>query len=504
MNRTDALQQLQGFREPWDILVIGGGATGLGTALDAAARGYRTALVEQGDFAQATSSRSTKLIHGGVRYLRQGNIPLVRDSLRERGRLLRNAPQLVHKLAFVVPAYAWSDRPFYGVGLKLYDLLAGQLGLGATRLLSRAETLAHAPTLEPAGLRGGVLYWDAQFDDARLALALAQTLVARGGVAANYVRVESLLKANGRVCGARAREVETGAEFELRARVVVNATGVFTDAVRRMDEAGTRGLIAASQGAHIVLPKCFLPGDSAVMVPKTDDGRVLFAIPWRARVLVGTTDTPMAETPLEPRPLAAEIEFLLAHAGKYLARKPQAGDILSAWAGLRPLVRGGATGATSKLSRDHALVVSPAGLVTITGGKWTTYRHMAEDAVDRAAQVGGLPGRPCLTQSLPLGNPGESLLASLEQEDAAWKAPLHPHLPYRLSEVVRAARHEMARTVEDVLSRRTRALLLDARASVEVAPRVASLVAQELGRDAQWEARQVAQFRALAFSYLPS
>ena len=504
MNRAVALRRLRDTRETWDVLVIGGGATGLGTALDAAARGHRTALLEQSDFAQATSSRSTKLIHGGVRYLRQGHLPLVRESLRERGRLLANAPHLVHKLPFIVPAYQWSDRAFYGIGLKLYDALAGRLGLGATQVLTRAETLAHAPTLATAGLRGGVLYWDAQFDDARLAIALAQTLAARGGVAANYVRVESLLKEHGRIAGVRARDVESGDEFELRARVVVNATGVFTDAIRRLDDTAAPRMIAASQGAHIVLPRAFLPGDTAVMVPKTADGRVLFAIPWHDRVLVGTTDTPVTETPLEPRPLAAELEFLLAHAGEYLSARPQASDILSTWAGLRPLVSSGAGGATSKLSRDHALVVSPSGLVTITGGKWTTYRRMAEDAVDRAVQVGGLALRPSVTHELALDDFTAAHRAALEQENAALRAPLHPRLPYHLSDVVCAARHEMARTVEDVLSRRTRALLLDARGSMEAAPTVAALLTKELGRDASWEAQQVAAFTALARGYMPS
>ena len=484
------------------MLVIGGGATGLGTALDASSRGYRTLLVEQRDFANATSSRSTKLIHGGVRYLRQGNLHLVRDSLRERGLLLQNSPHLVHKLPFVVPCYAWSDRPFYGIGLKLYDSLAGSLGLGSTELLSREETLSRLPGIEPLGLRGGVLYWDAQFDDARLAIALAQAVFAHGGVAVNYLRVESLLKENGRVCGALVRDTEIGEQFLVKARVVVNATGVFTDAVRRMDAESAPRMIAASQGAHIVLPKSFMAGDAAVMVPKTDDGRVLFAIPWLGRTLIGTTDTPVSETPLEPRPFAEEIEFLLEHAAKYLARKPAAGDILSAWAGLRPLVKAAGDWNTSKLSRDHSLVVSGSGLVTIAGGKWTTYRKMAEDTVDRAAEVGGLVKRLCVTSRLSL----------VESESGqADKTPAVTGLDQSLltsaatmESVVRdAVGHEMARSVEDVLSRRSRILLLDARGSADVAPKVAALMAKELGRDVKWEAGQVAAFKELARGYLP-
>ncbi len=484
------MQKLRDSREPWDVLVIGGGATGLGTALDAASRGHRTALLEQHDFAKATSSRSTKLIHGGVRYLRQGNLPLVRESLRERGLLLRNAPQLVHKLPFVVPCYTWNDKPFYGIGLKLYDALAGSLGLGQTQILSREETLARAPGVQPAGLRGGVLYWDAQFDDARLAIALAQAIFGHGGVAVNYMRVEKLLKQNDRVCGALARDAETNAEFEVRARVVVNATGAFTDALRRMDDANSRPMIAASQGAHIVLPREFLPHDVALMVPKTADDRVLFAIPWHGRVLVGTTDTPVNETPLEPRPLAAEIEFLLIHAAKHLAKKPAKSDILSTWAGLRPLVNGGSGKSTSQLSRDHALVVSDSGLVTVTGGKWTTYRKMAEDAVNKAAEVGGLPLRPCRTADLKLADAGIN-------DEANATSPSE-------NSVLHAVQHEMARTVEDVLARRTRALMLDTKASMQAAPQVAAVMARALGRDASWETEQVNMFAELARSYLPS
>ena len=479
------------------MLVIGGGATGLGTALDAASRGYRTVLLEQHDFAKATSSRSTKLIHGGVRYLRQGNLALVRDSLRERGLLLKNAAHLVHKLPFVVPCHAWSDKPFYGIGLKLYDALAGSLGLGDTELLSRDAALARVPGVRAEGLRGGVLYWDAQFDDTRLAIALAQGVFNHGGFALNYTRVESLLKtADGRVCGVAARDAESGPEFEVNARVVVNATGVFTDTMRRLDDAGAAPMIAASQGAHVVLPREFLPGDCALMVPKTDDGRVLFAIPWHGRVVVGTTDTPVNATPLEPRPLAVEVEFLLLHAAKYLAKAPTKHDVLSTWAGLRPLVKGGSGTATSRLSRDHTLVVSRSGLVTIAGGKWTTYRKMAQDTVDRTAEVGGLARRECVTAGLGLGECGVRSAECGMGESAFASA----------ASVETCVRHmvwnEMARTVEDVLSRRTRHLLLDARATVTLAPMVAAMMARELGRDSKWEAEQVTAFGELAAGYV--
>ncbi len=568
-----------GDGEPWDVLVIGGGATGLGTAVDAAARGYHTVLVEAHDFAKGTSSRSTKLVHGGLRYLRQGDIGLVIEALHERGLLLRNAPHLVHNLRFVVPNYEWWEGPFYGVGLKVYDLLAGRLGIGASRWLSRDETLAMLPTVEPAGLRGGVVYHDGQFDDARLAVTLARTLDDLGGAALNRMRVIALRKGDGGhraagdaghpaagdggrgshtgrtgdsgdgttgdshrsglITGAAVRDEETGEVFEVRARVVVNATGVFADAVRRLDDPAATPLIAPSQGVHLVLDRRFLPGDSAILVPHTDDGRVLFAVPWLGRVVVGTTDTPLTTAAGdEPRPLPEEIQFLLAHAGRYLTGHPRRQDVLSCFAGLRPLVAAGAghdqvhdaaAHGTAALSRDHVLRVSPSGLVTITGGKWTTYRRMGEDAVNAAAAIAGLPERPSPTAQLRLhgapagdaadvdagsGSGGTGAAAApspygtdapalerLAAERPAWAALLHPRLPYRAAEVIWAARHEMALSVEDVLSRRTRALLLDARASAEAAPQVAALLAAELGRDPAWAGSQVAAYRDLARGY---
>ena len=502
--------------EVWDILVVGGGATGLGTAVDAAARGYRTALVEGHDFAKGTSSRSTKLVHGGVRYLQQGNVSLVLEALRERGRLLRNAPHLVRDLAFVVPSYDWWEGPFYGAGLKLYDLLAGRMGLEPSRSLSREETLDRIPTLEPHGLRGGTVYQDAQFDDARLAVTLARTLADRGGVAVNYLKAVRLLKEEGLVRGAVVRDEETGAEAEVRARAVVNATGVFADELRRLDDPESPPILAPSQGIHLVLDRRFQPGASAILVPHTDDRRVLFAVPWLDRVIVGTTDTPVAERSLEPRPLPEEIELLLTHAARYLTQDPKPADVLSCFAGLRPLVRGRTAEKTAALSRDHTLLVSPSGLITITGGKWTTYRRMGEDAIDKAALVAGLDERPCPTADLRLHGYDEvsrpdaawaeygtdaPALARLASEQPGWDEPLHFNLPYRACEVVWAARHEMARTVEDVLARRTRALLLDARASADIAPAVAALLAAELGKDGAWQHRQVAEYRELARGY---
>ena len=512
MNRAEMLQRLRA--ESCEVLVIGGGATGLGAAVDAAARGYRTVLVEQGDFAQGTSSRSTKLIHGGIRYLQQGNVSLVRESLRERGRLLRNAPHRVHPLPFIVPNYAWWERAYFGTGLKLYDWLAGDLGLGASKHLSRAEALAQIPTLEAAGLRGGICYQDGQFDDARLAITLARTAANLNAVVVNYVKVVALLKENQRVCGAVVRDLETGDEIEVRARVVINATGVFTDELRRLDDAAAPTLLTLSQGAHLVLDKSFLPGECALMSPHTADGRVFFAIPWCHRTLIGTTETPVTTASLEPRALPAEIEFLLEHAGRHLARKPVVADVLSVFAGLRPLVKADSGKATSALSRSHRVIVSSSGLVTITGGKWTTYRRMAQDAVDRAESEAGLTARPSVTSRLPIHGRQEGIengpwsvygsdAVRLAGQEPSGDELLHPRLPYRVSQVAWAVRHEYARTVEDVLARRTRALLLDAAASMETAPRVARLMAVELGRDEGWQHRQASDFLSLARGYLP-
>ncbi len=516
MNRDEMVARLEA-PEYWDLIVIGGGATGLGTAVESAARGYRTLLLEQHDFGKATSSRSTKLVHGGVRYLQQGNVALVLEALKERGLLIRNAPHLVRHLPFIVPTYDWWEGPFYGVGLKLYDMLAGKLGLQPSKTLSREETLERLPTVEPEGLRGGVIYYDGQFDDARLAVNLAETAADLGAAVVNYVPVTALSKQDGLVTGVVARDLESGTDYRLNARVVVNATGVFTDVVRRMDEPGAQTIVQPSQGVHLVLDSSFLPGDSAVMVPHTDDGRVLFAVPWHGRVVVGTTDTPVDSVELEPRPLAEEIDYLLSYAARYLTRDPAPSDVLSVFAGLRPLVRAGEGKDTASLSRDHTLTISASGLVTITGGKWTTYRKMAEDTVDQAAVVAGLDERPSTTASLRLHGwlkvPGAEppldvygsdapAVGALLRERRGWDAPLEPRLPYLRGEAVWAARHEMARTVEDVLARRTRALLLDARASIAAAPSVAELLARELGRSRGWQRDQVAAYTELAKGYL--
>lgn len=503
MNRAQQIERLKAHREPWDMVIVGGGATGLGAALDAASRGHSVVLIEQHDFAKGTSSRSTKLVHGGVRYLQQGDIALVLEALRERGRLLHNAPHLAHTMAFVIPCYHWWEVPFYGVGLVLYDLLAGRLGLGKTRLLSAAGLMSRLPTVREEGLKGGVLYYDGQFDDARLAVAIARTAVAQGATVLNYMRCSGFVKQGDRIVGVRASDIETGEEHELRARVVMNATGIFVDALRHEDEPAAVPLVQPSQGVHLVLERQFLPGDTALLIPKTTDGRVLFAVPWNGHVIVGTTDTPVKEASLEPRALQEEIDLILANAARYLARPPTRADVLSVYAGLRPLAhRSSAVEHTAALSRRHVIEVSDSGLITITGGKWTTYRQMAEEVVARAEMGGGLSPQKCVTATLALDDRADIAIAALAAANPELAKVLHPRLPYHQADVIWAVREGMARTVEDVLARRTRALFLDAQASIEAAEDVAKLMAREMGWSVEQTAMQVQQYREFARGYL--
>ena len=514
----------------WDLVVIGGGATGVGVALDAAARGFSVVLLEAEDFAKGTSSRATKLVHGGVRYLAQGNISLVREALHERATLLANAPHLAQPLAFVMPSYRWWEREFYGIGLKMYDALAGSRGLGATEFLSSAQTRVLLPTVRTRGLSGGVKYWDGQFDDARLAVTLARTAVAQGAVVLNHCPVTSLVREGGRVMGVVARDSETGTRLTIRAKCVVNATGVWVDDLRNMDRdkgaAEKPGIVAPSQGVHLVVDRAFLPGTHALLVPKTEDGRVLFAVPWLGKTILGTTDTPRDDVVREPAPFKEEVEFILRESGRYLEKAPTRADVRSVWVGLRPLVKPGGADSdggdnTKQLSREHTVLVGRSGLVTVTGGKWTTYRAMAEDVLERCFERKLLPRKAKgVTAKLPLLGaskqkgvsmtqaPGEHLYGS--EAALLHKLPGAEHWLWRdaesgqgaLSEaMVRfAVRHEMARTVEDVLARRSRLLFLDAAEAARQAGAVAKILADELGAGFDAVASQ-RSFEALAKQY---
>ena len=518
-NRSEVITEIRNAAESWDILVIGGGATGLGTALDAASRGFRTLLLEQHDFGKGTSSRSTKLVHGGVRYLRQGDVSLVFEALKERGLMLQNAPHLVRNQSFLIPAYDWWEGPFYTVGLKVYDMMAGNLGLGPSRHISKEETVELIPTIEKSGLKGGIIYHDGQFDDARMLISLAQTCEDHEGMVANYIRVTELLKEKGLVSGVLAVDQDTGEEFRISAKAVVNATGVFADDILRMDDPEAGKMIRPSQGIHLVLNSKFLQGRHAIMVPQTSDGRVMFAVPWYDKVVVGTTDTLVDNISLEPKPLGEEIDFVLQTAGQYLAIDPSREDVLSVFAGLRPLAASGDDEkSTKEISRHHKVMVSVSGLISVIGGKWTTYRKMAEDAVDYAVMVGELPERKCHTYHLPVhGYEGATGLTAnplsvygqdrSQIEDIGHKTfgdnrYLSESLGIEKAQVIWAVREEMARTLEDVLARRTRALFLDAKESLRIAPEAAKIMANELGYKHHWVKTQLDRYDHLADRYL--
>ena len=520
--RAALLQRLAADTQ-YDIAIVGGGATGLGIALDAATRGLRVVLVESHDFAKGTSSRATKLLHGGVRYLAQGNISLVREALRERTTVLHNAPHLAQPLAFVVPAHTWWEAPFYGLGLTVYDLLAGKAGLGKTEFLNRTETLKALPQANPDALRGGVKYWDGQFNDARLAITLAKSAALAGALLVNYCKASNLTFDAGRVSGLVCEDTETGQAYTLRARCVINAAGVWVDALRQIDGDAnaddgrhpTRPMVAPSQGVHVVVDRKFLGSDHALMVPKTSDGRVLFAVPWLGKVILGTTDTPRHDLPREPDAFKDEVDFILREAARYLRPAPTRADIKSLWVGLRPLVKPPDDKGenTKALSREHTILVSRSGLVTVTGGKWTTYRAMADDVLQKCGQRRLLPTlAPARTTGLRLVGAESRVeaMVSLAQAEGLHSYGLEAagvlqmpgadrELAPGLTEaMVRyAARHEYARTVEDVLARRSRLLFLDAALAATVAPAVAQVLASETGQEPGLDA-----FLALAMHYL--
>lgn len=520
MNRAEMIDSVRGREKIWDFIIIGGGATGAGCAVDAASRGFSVLLLEQSDFGKATSSRSTKLVHGGVRYLAKGDIHLVREALKERGILLKNAPHLVKKIAFIVPVHNSSDKFLYGSGLKIYNFLSGKYGFGKSRILSKKETLEKLPNVKNENLKGGIVYFDGQFDDARLLIDLIKTAAEQTAAVLNYARVFGFSKdENGKISGVNFEDEISGENLSVKAKAVINATGAFCDSVRKLSDEQAEKIIEPSQGIHLVFDKKFLPGENALMIPKTSDGRVLFAIPWHDKVLVGTTDTPVERAELEPRALETEIEFILETAKSYLAQPPKREDILSVFAGIRPLVKSAKTANTAKLSRDHTIEIDRSNLLTITGGKWTTYRRMAEDAVNQAIKTASLTEKKCVTKNLKirgfLENPetfgalaiygaDAEEIQKLIDENADLAEKLHEDLSYRKAEIIWMIRNEMPQTIEDVLARRTRALPLNARAAIELAPQIAEIMADELKKDKSWIDAQVKQFKEIAENYLVS
>ena len=514
MNRKQQLDKLNNEKE-FDIVIIGGGATGLGCAVDAASRGYKTLLLEKYDFAKGTSSRSTKLVHGGVRYLAQGNIRLVREALLERGRLLQNAPHVCHTLSFVVPCYKWWQKWYYGIGLKMYEFLSGKLSLGKTKLLSQKEALHHLPDLSVHNLTGGILYFDGQFDDSRLAVNLARTAIDQGAVVINYCGVTGFIKDRSAITGVKAKDIN-GNEFDIKAKAVINATGVFADELVQLAEGHSEKTIAASQGIHLVVEKHFFKGSAGMMIPKTDDGRVLFAIPWHDKLLLGTTDTPIENITTEPKPLHEEIDFIIQHINRYTISEINYKDVKSVFVGLRPLAKLNKEKKTAIMPRDHVIKVLHSGLVHVTGGKWTTYRSMAEYAIDKAIQKAGLKFSSCKTKTLKIhgwtdnkidthlsvyGSDATTIKQMME-EDISLSEKIHSSYPYTLVEVKWVIQNEMAITIEDVLARRIRLLFLDAKAAMEAAPLVATMLASITGNDVEWQQDQLKQFNELAKNYL--
>lgn len=519
MLRTDILKKFEDQNQAtWDFVIIGGGATGLGTAIEATTRGYKTLLLEQSDFAKSTSSKSTKLIHGGVRYLAQGNIDLVKEACRERGLLLQNAPHLTKNISFIIPIYSWWDKLLYTIGLKFYDLLAGKLSLGKSLPIGKAETIKRLPTIKKEGLKGGVLYHDGQFDDSRLAINMAQTAMENGAITLNYAKVIDLKKdKNGKLNGLCFQNTENGKEYEVKAKVIINATGVFADDINKMDHGKDTKTISPSQGIHIMIDKKFCPSDSAIMIPKTSDGRVLFAVPWHDKIILGTTDMPVKEEALEPKPTEQEVNFILDTAKNYMNPAPEKKDILSVFAGLRPLAATEEGAKTKEVSRSHKIIISKSGLISIIGGKWTTYRKMGEDTVEKAEEIMKIAHKKSTTKHLKIhgykknidyqdpmyfyGTDKEKIL-DLSKKIENGEEVISKEQKIIKAQIIWAVRKEMAINIEDFLSRRTRLLLLNPKEALRIAPIVAEIMAKELGKDEAWQEKEIENFKNLTKIYL--
>ena len=515
MNRSNSLNALAKVNQ-WDVVIVGGGASGLGAAVDAAKRGYKTLLLEKNDFAKGTSSRSTKLVHGGVRYLQNGDISLVIEALKERGIMKRNAPQLVKDMSFIIPFYDWWNSPFYGLGLKVYDMMAGKMGLGPSTLLSKEETIKMINNLKKDGLKGGVIYHDGQFDDSRMAITLSLTASNLGATLINYTEVIGLVKEKDLISGLEVLDHESGEKFKINAKVVINATGVFSDLIVKMDQPEAQPMIRPSQGVHLVLERDFLDGPHAIMIPHTSDGRVLFAVPWHDHVVLGTTDTPIDHADEEPKALKEEIEFILSNASQYMTKKPKLKDVKSVFAGLRPLAaQQGNSNQTKEVSRHHKVNVSTSGLISVLGGKWTTYRKMGEDAINTSALVGGLKEQKCKTKKLLLHGYDEQadisdplhvygsdrkkiiLMGQLEDnESLSEKFYISKNL------ILWSIEHEMAIHLEDVLARRIRCLFLDAKETFKIAPKVAEIMAEALQKDEDWIVNELKEFNTITQNYI--
>ena len=443
---------------------------------------------------------------------------MVFDALKERGILLRNAPHLIKKQLFVIPCYTHFERIKYFIGLKLYDWLSGTLSFGSSKSISSKKLLQLFPTINNQNLKGGVTYFDGQFDDARLAINLAKTATEKGAVVLNYCKVTALTKENKKLDGVIVIDLEEKKEFHLKTKAVINATGVFVDEILKMDEASNKPLVRPSQGVHLVVGKRFLEGTNALLIPETPDNRVLFAVPWHNHVLLGTTDTPLTQHSLEPVALEKEIDFILETVGQYLQIAPSKEDILTVFAGLRPLAASqNNKEKTKEISRDHKIIISSSGLITITGGKWTTYRKMADDTIKSAIKNGLVPVSVCQTNKIPIhgfttvvenshldiyGSDAEKIKL-LQKENGWMQEQIIAEMSYTKAEIVWCIRYEMARTIEDLLARRLRILFLDARAAMKAAPVVGEILRKELLQTEEWKQSQITNFLKLAKGYLP-
>ncbi len=518
ISRNQQLETLKQITQ-WDIIIIGGGASGLGIAVDAISRDFKTALFEQADFAKGTSSKSTKLVHGGVRYLANGDLKLVNEALKERGLLSQNAGHLFKKQEFIIPNYNWWNGYFYAFGLKIYDFLSHKFSLGHSKLIKKNTVIKYLPNLFHKHLVSGISYFDGQFDDARLALNLAQTSIKKGATVLNYMKVIGLLKEDENIIGVKVKNAETGEVFEVKSKVVINASGIFTDKILKMYNPKHKKTVVPSQGIHLVLEPSFLKSEKAIMIPKTSDGRVLFVIPWQGKVIVGTTDALIRKPILEPVALDSEVDFILKTLSKYLIKSPKREDVLSVFCGLRPLAKPrGNQVKTKEISRSHKIILDN-NLISIVGGKWTTYRKMGEDVIDKVVEGFNFPNRRSNTETLEIhGNlPNSKVhlknhfyiygsdlpkLEAFQNQHSDFKEKLHPDYNFTVGQVVWSIQNEMARTVEDILARRIRLLFLDARAAIKVAPEVAMILGKQLNKDENWINNQIKEFNELAKNYL--
>lgn len=504
------------MKQVFDVIVIGGGATGLGVAVEAITRGYSTLLLEAYDYGKGTSSKSTKLVHGGIRYLANFDFALVKEGLEERYYFLNNAPHLAKKQSYLIPFHNLFERFKYSVGIALYDAFAKDKKIGKSQFLSHDQLLSQAPQINPAGMSGGAIYYDGVFDDTRMLVTLLRTFEAQGGMVLNYHPVTDFLYQNNKISGVKAFDSLQGRVLEFTAKTVINATGTLTDVLlNKAEPQQAHQTVSAAQGTHLVFDKAIFDSPHCLVIPETSDGRILFVLPWHDKIIVGTTDVAVDQPSIEPIAQSAEIDFILETLNRYTKAPVTKAQVKSVFCGQRPLVRDPTQKSTKKISRRHEILETDNGLISIVGGKWTIYRRMGEDTINYAVRKNYLPASQSVTRDFKLfghtasidqshlavyGSQAEKILAIQKQTGNFDK--IHPDLPYLQAEIIYQVREEQAKTVEDVLARRTRAVLLDAKAAKQAAPLVAKLMATELGHDEAWVAQQVESFERFVRAYI--